>query len=48
MKTAASITPAARSAIPKERLGAKRPDRKKVRANNGATRILSTAKADHA
>src|ERR1700704_6076110 len=36
------------SAIRAERLGAKRPDRRKVRANSGATRILSTARLDHA
>src|SRR5204863_1689577 len=47
-KIAASITVATMSAIRAERLGAKRPDRRKVRANSGATRILSTARPDHA
>src|SRR5882762_10609852 len=36
------------SAIRAERLGAKRLDRRKVSANSGATRILSTASPDHA
>ena len=47
-KTEASIAVATRSASRELRLGAITAERRKARANNGAIRILSEARADQA
>jgi hypothetical protein len=45
-KPVASIREATKSAAREARVGAKRRETRKPRANSGATRILSTARAD--